>query len=307
LLYTKSTSSLKFKKTFTNWLTTPYKLVIRNEEDLAEKSTLRFTYAKLITLVTFTFIGLFALSLFLVNTILAKWFNPVYIEQENTNKLLRLSTAVESLEEQATQQNKFIKLMQSIVQGKEEPSYPLEDTQAINSKMDTIHIQEEIVRDITQPEGLEEIDTDLRNEFEEKESNLSAASYNTTAKDLKDLFFFTPIEGVITTAFNVKMEHYGVDIVAKENEPIKCIVDGMVIFDTWTVETGWVIAIQHSRNLVSIYKHNATLFKKAGDFVTAGEVVAIMGNSGELSTGPHLHFELWYEGSAVNPENFINF
>jgi murein DD-endopeptidase MepM/ murein hydrolase activator NlpD len=307
LLYTKSTSSLKFKKTFTNWLTTPYKLVIRNEEDLAEKSTLRFTYAKLITLLTFIFIGLFALSLFLVNTILAKWLNPVYIEQENTNKLLRLSTAVESLEEQATQQSKFIKLMQTIVEGKEEPSYLLEETQAINSKTDASHIQEEAVSDITQPDGLEEVDADLRNGFEEKGSTLSAASYNNTAKDLKDLFFFTPIEGVITTAFNVKMEHYGVDIVAKENEPIKCIADGMVIFDTWTVETGWVIAIQHNRNLVSIYKHNATLFKKAGDVVTAGEVIAIMGNSGELSTGPHLHFELWYEGNAVNPENFINF
>jgi murein DD-endopeptidase MepM/ murein hydrolase activator NlpD len=298
---------LKFKKTFTNWLTTPYQLVIRNEEDLAEKSTFRFNYAKLITLITFTFIGLFALSLFLVNTILAKWLNPVYIEQENANKLLRLSTAVESLEEQTTQQNKFIKLMQSIVEGKEEPSYLLEDTATINSKIDTINIQEALASDITQSESLEEIDTDLRNESEEKESTLAAASYNNTVKDLKDLFFFTPIEGIITTTFNVKMEHYGVDIVAKENEPIKCIADGMVIFATWTVETGWVIAIQHSRNLVSIYKHNATLFKKAGDFVTAGEVIAIMGNSGELSTGPHLHFELWYEGNAVNPENFINF
>jgi murein DD-endopeptidase MepM/ murein hydrolase activator NlpD len=298
---------LKFKKTFTNWLTTPYQLIIRNEEDLAERSTLRFNHAKLITLVTFTFIGLFALSLFLVNTILAKWLNPVYIEQENANKLLRLSTAVESLEEQTTQQNKFIKLMQSIVAGKEEPSYTLEDAETANNKMDTIHIQESIVSHIAQPEDLEEIDADLRNEFEEKESTLSAASYHHTAKDLKDLFFFTPIEGIITTAFNVKMEHYGVDIVAKEHEPIKCIADGMVIFATWTVETGWVIAIQHSRNLVSIYKHNATLFKKAGDFVTAGEVIAIMGNSGELSTGPHLHFELWYEGNAVNPENFINF
>jgi murein DD-endopeptidase MepM/ murein hydrolase activator NlpD len=298
---------LKFKKTFTNWLTTPYQLIIRNEEDLAERSTLRFNHAKLITLLTFIFIALFALSLFLVNTILAKWLNPVYIEQENTNKLLRLSTAVESLEEQTTQQNKFIKLMQSIIEGKDEPGYTLEEAEAANNKMDTIHIQEEIVRDIAQSESLEEIDADLRNEFEEKESSLSAASYNHTAKDLKDLFFFTPIEGIITTAFNVKMEHYGVDIVAKENEPIKCIADGMVIFATWTVETGWVIAIQHSRNLVSIYKHNATLFKKAGDFVTAGEVIAIMGNSGELSTGPHLHFELWYEGNAVNPENFINF
>jgi murein DD-endopeptidase MepM/ murein hydrolase activator NlpD len=297
---------LKFKETFTSWLTTPYQLVIRNEEDLAERSTLRFNYAKLITLLTIIFIILFALSLLLANTILAKWMNPAYIAQENANKLLRLSNAVENLEEQTLQQGKFINLIQSIIEGKEEPNYPLENAEASNMPDDSSNIQEDITTYINQSEGTEEIDTTLQDKFEKMESSLTAASYH-TVKDLQSTFFFTPIEGIITTPFNVKMEHYGVDIVAKENEPIKCIADGMVIFATWTVETGWVIAIQHSKNLVSIYKHNATLFKKAGDFATAGEVIAIMGNSGELSTGPHLHFELWYEGNAVNPENFINF
>lgn len=290
---------LKFKKTFTSWLSTRYRLVIRNEEDLAEKSTFRFNYAKLIALLTFLFAFLLALSLLLAHTILARWLNPAYIAQENENKLLQLSAAVELLEEKSTQNSKFVKLIQGIVAGNEEPSYALEET-------DPTNIQENITTNFGQVAATKDTDALLRNEFEEKESTLVATSLN-VVNNLQDLFFFTPIEGIITTPFSAKMEHYGIDIVAKENEPIKCIADGMVIFATWTVETGWVIAIQHSKNLISIYKHNATLFKKAGNFVTAGEVIAIIGNSGELSTGPHLHFELWYEGNAVNPENFINF
>ena len=124
---------------------------------------------------------------------------------------------------------------------------------------------------------------------------------------MKELFFFPPIIGIITAPFNPKIEHYGVDIVAKEKEPIKCIANGVVIFSSWTVEEGWIIAIQHSKNFVSIYKHNSALLKKVGNFVEAGDIIAIMGNSGELTTGPHLHFELWYEGVPVNPADFILF
>ena len=288
-----------FKRTFSNWLTTRYQFIIRNEEDLAEKFTISFNYTKLITLASITFIVLFALSLLLANTILSKWLNPVYIEQENTKKLIRLSAAVETLEGQNAQQAKFIKLIQSIVEGKEEPVYALDEA-------DNDTIQEEVPATPHQLEALAEADISLRSEFEESESTLLATSYG-AVNDLQELFFFTPIEGIITTPFNPRIEHYGIDIVAKENEPIKCIADGMVIFASWTVEIGWVIAVQHSNNLVSIYKHNATLLKQTGSFVKAGEVIAIMGNSGELSTGPHLHFEIWHEGDAVNPENFITF
>jgi murein DD-endopeptidase MepM/ murein hydrolase activator NlpD len=300
---------LKFKKLHTNWLTTSYQLVIRKEEDLEEKSTLRFSYAKLISVFTLIFISLFALSLLLANTILAKWTNPAYIEQKNANTLVNLAAAVDQLEVQAVQQGKFIKLLQSIIAGKEEPNYPLEVVDCTDLEVDTTNLKEKIITYIHPLEAsTEEIEKTLVHELEAPKTSLIAASYPTsTIKDLQDSFFFTPIEGIITTSFNAQIEHYGIDIVAKENAPIKSVADGMVIFATWTVETGWVIAVQHSKNLVSIYKHNATLFKKAGEIVTAGEVIAIMGNSGELSTGPHLHFELWYEGNAVNPENFINF
>jgi murein DD-endopeptidase MepM/ murein hydrolase activator NlpD len=112
---------------------------------------------------------------------------------------------------------------------------------------------------------------------------------------------------VITNEFNASQNHYGIDIVAKQNEAIKCVLDGTVILSNWTLETGYTIAIQHQQNIVSVYKHNSALLKKEGEFVKAGDPIAIVGQTGELTTGPHLHFELWSDGNPVNPKDYINF
>ena len=121
------------------------------------------------------------------------------------------------------------------------------------------------------------------------------------------LVFFTPVNGVITDFFDAHEKHFGVDLVAKEKAKIYAVLEGTVILSSWTSETGHVIAIQHKNNYLSIYKHNSVLLKSAGDNVKAGDPVAIIGNSGEWSSGPHLHFELWHDGSPVNPENYIIF
>jgi len=125
--------------------------------------------------------------------------------------------------------------------------------------------------------------------------------------NLSQIHFFTPLRGVVTNSFNPAINHYGTDIVAGPNEVIKAVLDGTVILASWTLETGYILEIQHENNLISIYKHNAEVFKKVGSHVTAGEAIAIVGNSGELTTGPHLHFELWYNGSPINPEDYIVF
>jgi len=118
---------------------------------------------------------------------------------------------------------------------------------------------------------------------------------------------FPPVSGTISESYDVKSKHYAVDIVVEENTPIKATADGTVIFAEWTAQTGYVILIEHSSGLISVYKHNASLTKSQGDLVKAGEVIATAGNTGELTTGPHLHFELWSDGYPVNPTNFIDF
>ena len=297
---------MRLKKTFTNWLITRHQVVIRNEENLAEKTTFSFSYAKLITLGCFTLILFISLSLALSRTILGKWLNPAYIEQENTNKLIQLYTALEKLEERNAQQDKFIKLFQGIIEEKGDAVYKLEDSNT-SKQFNSNNPTKLETKDILESVEVDDNFAPLHNQAEEGNTSYLAATSYKVATSLPELFLFTPLEGVITTPFDPKIEHYGLDIVGKENEPIKCIADGMVILSTWTVETGWVIIVQHSKNLISVYKHNATLFKKAGNFVKSGEVIAIMGNSGEFSTGPHLHFELWYDGNPVNPEDFISF
>ncbi|MDP3441995.1 MAG: M23 family metallopeptidase, partial [Ignavibacteria bacterium] len=119
--------------------------------------------------------------------------------------------------------------------------------------------------------------------------------------------FFIPVKGIITNKFNLLQRHFGVDIVAKSNEAIKSALEGTVVYADWTLDKGYVIGIQHSGTFFSVYKHNSVLLKKEGEFVRAGEPIAISGESGEMSTGPHLHFELWLNGTPVNPEEFISF
>ena len=148
----------------------------------------------------------------------------------------------------------------------------------------------------------------LRDEIESEEQyNLLATDEGDASKGIAAFFFFTPLKGLVTASFDPGKEHYGVDVAAAKNEAVKACLEGTVIIATWTSETGHVIQVQHGNNLVSVYKHNSVLLKKSGDRVNAGEAIAIIGESGELSSGPHLHFELWYEGKPVDPSEFMTF
>ncbi len=128
-----------------------------------------------------------------------------------------------------------------------------------------------------------------------------------SSRILGSLFFVPPITGSISAGFLDVEDHYGIDILASQNMPIKTIMDGIVIFADYSVESGHTIAVQHPNNIISVYKHNSVLLKKAGDRLHAGEAIAIIGNSGTLSFGPHLHFELWFEGYPVDPEKYLSF
>ncbi len=290
---------MKSRKTFSSRLTNRYLLIVRNEEDFAEKTTYSFTYAKLILFIVFAGVILFIGSLFTVSTLLEQWFDPRYAQAESNRQLIELSLAVDSMEVEVERKNQFIQAFQHIVRG----DTTIGTESAYLASADTRQTEE--VGDV-QTE-VSEIDAQFRQEFEESDLGLLASTGSASDSQLDELFFFSPLPGIISAPYSAKSGHYGVDIVSKKNEPIKSVADGTVLLASWTQDAGYVIAVQHRSNVISVYKHNSSLLKKSGDFVSAGDVIAIIGNTGELTTGPHLHFELWYNGNPMNPEEFVSF
>ncbi|SKC76420.1 M23 family metallopeptidase [Ohtaekwangia koreensis] len=287
---------MKPKKTLSNWLTTRYQLIIRNEENFAEKTSLGFTYSKVILFSVILFTGLFVMSLFLSKTILAKWFDPKHEQMVLNQQLLDLGNKVDSLAIEIEQKEQFIANFQRVLSG--DTSNFKDPAEALKGEGQTL----------SKPANLNATasDSSFRKEFEKSDLSLITLT-NVKYRDLQETFFYSPLSGFVSDPYDVTKGHMGVDIVAKANEPVKCIADGTVIFSSWTQDSGYVIMIQHRGNLISSYKHNAQLMKKVGTFVNGGEIVSIVGNSGELTNGPHLHFELWYNGNSLNPEEFVTF
>ncbi len=241
------------------------------------------------------FTMLFAMSMFMSKTILARWFDPKHEQLVMSQQLDGLHQTVDSLAAAVERKDLFIRSVTRVLSG---------DTTAggLNVAIDTEN------QPFTRPTNLNPTPNDsaFRKDFEK--SGLSLISLTRPKnRELEETFFYTPITGFISDGYDVKKNHLGVDIVAKANEPVKCIADGTVIFSSWTQDAGYVIMVQHRGNLISAYKHNAQLLKKVGTFVNGGEIISIVGNSGELTNGPHLHFELWNNGNSLNPEEFINF
>ena len=289
---------MRFQKTFSDWLTYRYQFVIRDEGNLAERYTVRFSYAQCIFVGTILLGVLLTCSLSLSTTILAKWLHPAYMEQENKAKLLQLAAAVDILEEQTNQQKQFIALLQSIMAGKEPPSKNL--SAAFPKKSEVMPAQH------SSPQ-LSSTGKLSSSEFEDTDSSPATSyAYSNPTKDLHQLCFFPRSSGM-AIPFKPSIGSGGEHIVAREYEPIQCLADGVVVFSAWTAATGWMIVIQHKKDLLAIYKHNVTVLKKVGNFVAKGDVIAIMGNPGELSVGLHRRFELWHEGKAVDPVRFTTF
>ncbi|UII22037.1 M23 family metallopeptidase [Fulvivirga ligni] len=233
-----------------------------------------------------------------MKTLLAQWFDPRHAQIEANKRFYELTTKVDSLSLEVEEKDRFIKNFQRVLSG---------DTANINQEYSQANVEAgNIINENIDVTKLSPVDSQFRQEFERTDMsllNFASGNYN----ELQEIFFFSPLSGFVSSPYNVKEGHYGVDIVAKKNEPVKSIADGTVIMSSWTQDSGYVIAIQHRGNLISVYKHNAELLKKVGNFVNAGEIIAIIGNTGELTDGPHLHFELWNNGNSVNPEEFVTF
>ncbi len=213
------------------------------------------------------------------------------------NKVIKNSLLIDSLETEILHYDKYLNNIKNILQG----NLPA-DTFKINK------IYKDTVINISKSEfSSSKLDSLIRAQIEEAETGSIDPGKKQIKETVKNIHFIVPLKGIVTNEFNPKKSHYGIDIVPGNDGTVSATLSGTVILATWSVETGYIIGIQHNFNFVSFYKHNSVLLKKVGDRVKSGESVAIAGNSGENTTGPHLHFELWHNGSPVNPRDYITF
>jgi murein DD-endopeptidase MepM/ murein hydrolase activator NlpD len=202
----------------------------------------------------------------------------------------------DSLEREVKRNQAYLERISLILQGQDpskEDSLSISVPQTVNPQQTAVVKSRE--------------DSILREYVEREDSYSLQASGGPSSVNTSKLFFFKPVEGTLIESFDQEKEHYGIDLLAPANEVIKATLAGTVIFSEWTVETGYVIQLQHKNNITSIYKHNSTLLKETGDLVDAGEAIAIIGNTGELSSGPHLHFELWQDGVPLDPAKYLSY
>jgi len=281
----KQKSKLKEKLTY------KYRLVVLNEDSFEE----RFSF-KLNRLNVFVFGGVFTLLLIGLTAFIMAFtpfreYIPGYSSSALKKQASDLVYKVDSLEQQLTVNDIYIQNIQKVLTGK------IED---VTINKDSI-IEQMRIEDIDlQPS---ETDSIFRQEIE-REDRFSVFE---EATKKTDIVFSSPVKGQISDFYNPKEKHYAIDIAVTKDTPIKAVADGTVIFTGFTADTGFVIILEHPKNFISVYKHNETLHKEQGDLVKSGEVIANAGSTGKLTTGPHLHFELWNDGFPINPINYIDF
>jgi len=284
------------RRKFSDKLKDRYRLVILNE------NTLEDVWYAVLSRMNFMFwigmIGIFlvALGIVMVSFTPLREYIPGY--PDGNIRWLYLQTAIkmDSLEQQIKIRDQYIENVRFILRGKETNPYMNNSDSAPQPN------------DISFAKA--DFDSVLSLQVQEEERyNVSAKNYTPPQNNfqINKLHLYCPLKGTITNLYDAQGNHYGIDIVSNMNEPILSVLDGTVIMAGWTLEAGYVIQVQHNNDLISIYKHNSQLLKKMGDRVSAGEAVAIIGNTGEFTTGPHLHFELWHKGKPLNPRDYIVF
>lgn len=294
------------RQTLYNWLTHPYRLIMRDEERLAEHRSYPITRAKLLAILVPLTLIIFFTGFTLASYMSRRASFNTLENQAMRRQILQLHHTLDSLHQLSQKHADYLLSLQKIV------FQDIDDWKEKQEKIDNADKKQQVRVAQTDSIDLDYISPEelaLREAYE-AEANKQQAQlyYKTTHNNSPQLgMLFPPLQGLITEKFDMQKRHYGIDIVAKSNTPIHSVAEGTVVLASWTDETGYVIAIQHANELLSVYKHNDKLLKKVGDIVRAGEAIAIIGNTGKYSTGPHLHFELWLKGHPVNPERLIVF
>lgn len=269
-----------------------YRLVVLNEETFEERYAIKLNRLNVFVITAFSSILLIAFTTLLIAYTPLREYIPGYSSTALKRKATELSYKTDSLQLQLFYNDQYYASIKKVLKG---------DVSEIDFNRDSIiEAANQIDIDPVLPNKQDSL-LRLRAEKEDK-YNLFDSEINTS-----NFILFPPVNGPISDGYNIKEKHFAVDVVVEENTPVKATADGTVIFVEWTVETGYVLILEHPNELISIYKHNGSVTKEQGDLVKAGEVIALSGNTGSLTTGPHLHFELWSKGYPINPTNFIDF
>lgn len=267
-----------------------YKLTITNENTLEEVIGIHVSKLNGVSVLLFAVTVIFLIAATIIAFTPLRNYLPGYMNSEVRELVVNNALRVDSLQQLLNRQNMYIMNIQDIFSGRVKA-----DTVASIDSLTIVRSEELMERT--------EEEEQFRKRYEESER------YNLTTMDNASatlgLVFFRPTRGMISSGFDANRKHFGIDIAANPNESVLATLDGTVILSTYTAETGYVIQVQHAQNIVSVYKHCGSLLKKVGDTVKAGEAIALVGNTGEKTTGPHLHFELWSKGRALDPSKYI--
>ena len=276
-----------------------YRIVVYNNETYEEKIHFKLTLLNFLNLVVFSSVLLIVLVTYLIAFTPLREYIPGYTDVSLNRRVYEMERRADSLEIVFKQKDLYINNLKRIIDG---DNFDNDSINSILPKSSNTNFDNIVIKNSKQ-------DSIFRIGYEEETRNnlFGNRIMSDVSQEFKLVSFFAPISGIVTQHFNREEKHFGTDIVASNNSVIKATADGTVVYSDWTVDNGYCIGIQHNGNLFSIYKHNAVLLKDDGDFVNAGDAIAIYGNSGSLSTGPHLHFELWYNGTPLNPEDYISF
>lgn len=277
-----------FKKLFND-----YKVVVSSEDTFEEKFAFKASKINVFVLMLVYSVILISFTISVVFFTQLRELVPGYSSSDLLSRAIYLTQKTDSLERQIELNNKFYKSIEDVLSGKTD-EFIERDNIPIDSSLNDKNLFS------ISPNSEDSI---LRNYVDSQDK------FNLTKNELviENKMFFSPIKGDITQTFNFEENHFAIDIAADIGTPVKSILDGKILFSEWSVDTGHVIIVDHGDNIVSVYKHNSKSLKEQNDFVQAGEVIAYSGNQGSLSSGPHLHFELWRNGTPIDPEPLLNF
>ncbi|MDG1393430.1 MAG: M23 family metallopeptidase [Flavobacteriaceae bacterium] len=281
------------KKKFKKKLLHKYRLVVLNEDTFEERLAVKLTRLNVFVISFLVAVFLVAITSVIIAFTPLREYIPGYSSTSLQKQAMTLDFKTDSLLNVINRNDVYINSVKSVLRG---------EVSAVEINKDSIYKaaqSDAAILDLKPSQA----DSILR----EKINNEDKYNLFDTATSITNFVFFPPVNGSLSAVFDPNETHFAVDIIVPKNTPVKATADGRVIFSSWTSDTGYVIIIDHGDELISVYKHNSSLTKTQGDFVKSREVIAVSGTSGELSTGPHLHFELWYNGTPLNPSTFIDF